>query len=113
METAALGRLFRFSDGQWRAPGSAPLRTLRPVQKTDWNLHQVTHRSINRRHGLRWAAGATAAVGLQRRAQNASTIRRVGIFSLLGDSVRSVAREMRETQEALLKEVGMGVGRGT
>ncbi len=71
--------------------------------------HDVDRSPVNRRHCLRWAAGAVAAAaaaaGLPARAQTAgAAIRRLGIFSLLGDSVRIVARE---TQEALFKDVGM------
>ena len=62
------------------------------------------------RLGLAWLTGAAAAacwplaVQAQAQAQVPAAIRRVGLFSLLGDSVRIVARE---TQEALFKDVGM------
>lgn len=59
---------------------------------------------VNRRRCLRLAAGGAAALWLQARAQSRPAIRRLGIVSLLGDSVRIVARE---THEALFKDVAM------
>ena len=59
---------------------------------------------MNRRFCLRLAAGAGAGIWLQTRAQGNVAMRRLGIFSLLGDSVRVVAREI---QEAVFKDVGM------
>jgi hypothetical protein len=59
---------------------------------------------VDRRHWLQLATGAAAACWLPARAQGAASIRRLGIFSLLGDAVRVVARE---TQEAVFKDVGM------
>lgn len=56
---------------------------------------------ISRRNCL--AIGAGSALGLSAQAQRPA-IRRLGIFSLLGNSVRIVAREIRE---GLFKEVGM------
>ena len=64
--------------------------------------------SLRRRHSLRLAAGLVAApfaaAWLPVAAQTGPTLRRLGIVSLLGDSVRVVARE---TQEAVFKDVGM------
>ena len=67
-------------------------------------MSHIECRAVDRRLCLRLVAGAGAAVWLQARAQSRAEIRRVGIFSLLGDSVRIVARD---TREALFKDVGM------
>lgn len=58
--------------------------------------HGISHRNC-------LAVGAGLALGLAAHAQG-SAIRRLGICSLLGNSVRIVAREI---QEALFKDVGM------
>ena len=66
--------------------------------------------SRRRRHVLHLALGTGGAMSalstcwLPARAQSRTAIRRLGIFSLLGDSVRIVARE---TREALFKDIGM------
>jgi hypothetical protein len=60
--------------------------------------------AVPRRHCLRLAAGLGAAVCLRAHAQSSAVMRRVGIFTLLGDSVRVVARE---TREATFKDVEM------
>ena len=70
----------------------------------DIDMNHIECRGIDRRLCLRLAAAAGAAIWLPARAQSQAAIRRIGIFSLLGDSVRVVARE---TQEALFKDVGM------
>ena len=60
-------------------------------------------RLSRRRHSLLlatgWTALATAWVCLPVLAQTGPVLRRLGVFSLLGDSVRIVARE---TQEAVI-----------
>ena len=70
--------------------------------------HPGIDRRLCRRQCLRLSLGALAFTSTALpeivRAQSKLTLRRVGIFSLLGDSVRIVARE---TQEALFKDVGM------
>jgi hypothetical protein len=66
--------------------------------------HRSMNRRMNRRVCLRLATGAAAGVWLRAHAQGSVAIRRLGIFSLLGDSVRVVAREI---QEAVFKDVGM------
>lgn len=72
-------------------------------------MNDTTRTTMRRRHTLRIAVGAAAFTALQTtwlpaRAQSRTAIRRLGIFSLLGDSVRIVAREPRE---ALFKDVRM------
>jgi hypothetical protein len=67
-------------------------------------MHRTARPGISRRRTLGWVAGFSALSGLPVRAQGLAGIRRLGIVSLLGDSVRIVARE---TQEALFKDVGM------
>lgn len=60
--------------------------------------------SSTRRRWLRQATAALAAAGAGAAAQGRSSLQRVGVVSLLGNSVRVVARE---TQEVLFKDVGM------
>jgi hypothetical protein len=73
-------------------------------------MKQTTTPAFDRRQCLRFSlcgaalASAAAWSPLQALAQVQPVLRRVGVFSLLGDSVRIVARE---TQEALFKDVGM------
>lgn len=71
-------------------------------------MHQSDSRGLSRRLCLQWALQCAASAGAAAcwpvRAQGQPGMRRVGIFSLLGDSVRIVARE---AQEALFKDVGM------
>jgi hypothetical protein len=57
-----------------------------------------------RRRGLLLALPALLSLASPTRAQNRASLRRLGIFSLLGDSVRVVGRE---TREALFKDVAM------
>ncbi len=59
---------------------------------------------LQRRHGLHLAAAGLAALCWPAWAQRPDTISKLGIFSLLGDSVRIVALEPRE---ALFKDLGM------
>ncbi len=72
-------------------------------------MNDTSSAAMQRRHALRLAFGAAALTALPTpwppaHAQSRNAIRRLGIFSLLGDSVRIVAREPRE---ALFKDVGM------
>ena len=72
-------------------------------------MNDTSSAAMQRRHALRIALSAAALTALPTpwlpaRAQSSNAIRRLGIFSLLGDSVRIVAREPRE---ALFKDVGM------
>ena len=72
-------------------------------------MNDTIRAAIRRRHALRLVFGAAALTALpttwlSAHAQSRTAIRRLGIFSLLGDSVRIVAREPRE---ALFKDVRM------